>query len=71
MTDPEIARLSTDLPSGGRARVWLGPHWAVLIVPGSPPLIVAPHVWDGPTMAAFGQALDEAAAHVSPEERKP
>lgn len=60
---PEVTRLTTDLPGGGQARVWLALRWAVLILPNDPPLIVAPRTWDGPTMAAFARALDEAAPH--------
>lgn len=73
MTGPEFTRLTTDLPGGGQARVWLGLRWAVLVLPCDPPLVVPPRVWDGPTMAAFAEALGEAAAHcpAPPDERKP
>lgn len=63
---PEITRLVVDLPGDGTARVWIGLRWAVLVLPADPPLVVAPHTWDGPTMAAFGQALGEASAHLPP-----
>lgn len=63
MSAPEVTRLVVDLPGNGTARVWLGLRWAVLVLPADPPLIVPPRTWDGPVMAAFAQALDEASAH--------
>lgn len=71
MTGPEITRVSAEL-SSGHARVWVGRHFVVAVLDGAP-LVVPPHTWDGPTMAAFAQALDEAAAHcpAPPDERKP
>lgn len=56
-----MLRTATDLPSGGRAHLWVGDHWCVIALDAPPLIVVPPWVWTLPQAAAFADALAEAA----------
>ena len=58
-----VFRASADLVSGGRAHVWVGDRF-VIIVAHEIPLIIPPRQWRPEETRAFADALAEAAMHI-------